>query len=299
MSKRTSPSAAADSANPVLGIVSMGLGFFVFALGDVQAKLLTDHFGSIQIVWFRQLGLCLGVLVLILARGPGLLRSTQPKLQIARGLAAIGSSIFFISALRHVPLADAVAVSFVAPFMVTVMGAIFLREPVGLRRWSAVAIGFVGVMIVIRPGMGVFHPAILMVLVAASFFALRQILSRWLSGGDSVLTTIAYTSLTMTGVTSIGLPFAWTTPDTGTLWLLILGMTICAGVGEILVIRALSLAQTVVLAPLHYTLLIWGVLYGYVIFADLPDQWTLIGCVIIMASGLYTLHREHRAARQG
>lgn len=280
------------------GIVLMLSGFFCLAACDVQAKFLTDSFHAVQVVWFRQIGLALGVVVLILLRGPQMLRSRLPGLQITRGLTAVCSALCFVLAVSFVPLADVVAVTFIAPFIVTVLGAIFLREPVGIRRWVAVGIGFVGMLIVIRPGMGVFHPAIGFAVAAAGFFSTRQVLSRSLSGTDSVMTTVAYTSLTAISVVSLALPFVWTIPDEAWIWLIAIGLAITAALGEVLLIRALDIAQAVVVAPMHYSLIIWSTFYGYVVFSDLPDGWTLLGCGIIVASGLYTLHRERLAARK-
>ena len=282
----------------IKGVVLMALGFFSFAACDALAKVLTTDFHSLQIVWMRMLGLFLGVCVLLAMRGPGLLRTPKPGLQILRGCVAVGSATLFIIALRKVPLADAVAVSFIAPFIVTVFGALFLKEPVGIRRWSAVAAGFIGMLIVIRPGMGIFHPSILLVVAAAMFFAVRQLVSRWLSGVDPFVTTVVYTSLVSFSLTSLTMPFVWKTPPmTSVLWV-IAGMTLFAAVGEILIIRALDIAQSVVLAPIHYTLIIWSTLYGYLLFSDLPDQWTLIGCGIIVVSGLYTTYREYQLSRR-
>ncbi|WGW05385.1 DMT family transporter [Tropicibacter oceani] len=280
------------------GIVLMALGFAFFAAGDVQAKLLTESFNPLQITWMRMTGLFLGVMIMLSFRGLHLLRTVNRPVQILRGVAAAGSASLFIFAIQHVPLADAVAVSFVAPFVVTVFGAILLREPVGPRRWVAVAIGFGGMLIVIRPGLGVFHPAILLVVLAASLFASRQILSRMLAGTDGAMTTVAYTSITATGLLTLTLPFVWQTPQGWQTWALIFGLAGTSAIGEVLVIRALDIAQAVVLAPLHYSLILWGTFYGYIAFAQLPDGWTLLGCGIIMASGLYTLHRERLANRK-
>lgn len=276
----------------------MALGFFSFAACDVQAKFLTDAFHPIQVVWFRQFGLALGVIVILAIRGVNILRSRLPVLQITRGLTAVFSAICFVTSVSFVPLADAVAVTFIAPFIVTVLGAIVLREPVGLRRWIAVSVGFVGMLVVIRPGMGVFHPAIGFTVAAACFFALRQILSRSLSGADPVITTVAYTSLTTIVVVSLALPFVWRTPEDARLWWIIFGLALTAGLGEVLVIRALDIAQAVVVAPIHYSIILWSTFYGYVVFTDLPDGWTLIGCAIIVGSGLYTLHRERLSAQK-
>lgn len=292
------PPTAQEAANSMRGIVLMALAFFIFAAADTLAKLLTQSLPLFQIVWFRQSGLFLGIVILVLLRGRSILHSNRPGLQIARGLMATASATFFILAITYVPLADAIAVSFIAPFLVTLMGALILREPVGWRRWTAVAVGFCGMLIVIRPGLGVFHPAIFLVVVAASAFALRQILSRFLSGSDSVTATVAYTSSVSFCLASLTLPFVWTTPASWEVWVLALGLSVLAALGELLIIISLTLAQAVVLAPLHYSLILWGTFYGFVVFSDLPDQWTLLGCAVIVASGLYTLNRERKAAQK-
>ena len=270
----------------------MASGFFSFSACDAIAKLLTESLHPLQIVWLRMLGLFIGVCVLILIRGVSVLHTPKPRLQVMRGVVAVGSATCFIIAVGYVPLADAVAVTFVAPFIVTVLGALVLKEPVGIRRWLAVVAGFIGMLIVIRPGLGLFHPAILLVVVAAVFFAIRQLLSRWLSGVDAVTTTVAYTAIVAFGLTSLTLPFVWVTPGGGKMLLMISAMAILSAIGEVLIIRALDIAQSVALAPVHYTLIIWSTFYGYVIFSDLPDRWTLFGCCIIVISGLYTSYRE-------
>lgn len=240
----------------------------------------------------RMAGLVTGVIFLFFSDGLVLFKTPKPKLQVTRGIVAAGSGALFIYAINYVPLADAIAVSFVAPFMVTVLGASVLKERVGPRRWLAVFIGFVGMLVVIRPGMGIFHPAIFLVVLAACFFAIRQLMSRWLSGVDSVNTTVAYTSLVAFSLTGIAQPFVWITPDNLTVLLIIFGLGLSAAAGEVLIIRALDIAQSVVLAPMHYSLIIWGTLFGFIFFDDLPDVWTVSGCTIIVASGLYTTYLE-------
>ncbi len=280
------------------GIAYMALGMFLFSAVDTQGKFLTESLHPIQIVWCRQMGLVLGVIVLLALRGASVLATKHPALQITRGALAAGSATIFIFAVSYVPLADAVAVSFVAPFIVTLLGALILREPVGIRRWSAVTIGFIGTLIVIRPGLGVIHPAVFLVLIAATLFALRQILSRHLSGSDRTETTVAYTALVSIVILTVPLPFVWQWPATGTQIALLVGMAVLAAIAEFCVIKALEVAQAVVVAPLQYSLLIWSTFYGYVVFADLPDLWTWVGALIIVATGLYTLHRERLAARR-
>lgn len=273
----------------------MAGGFFIFSAVDMQAKFLTESLHPVQVAWSRQLGLFLGVVILLSLRGPGLLRTAHPFLQIGRGALAAGSATLFIAAVAFVPLADAVAVTFVAPFLVTVMGALLLGERVGPRRWAAITIGFLGMLLVIRPGLGVFHPAMFLVLAAATCFALRQIISRRLSASDRTATTVAYTALTASLLLSLPLPFVWQTPTWGLEMLLLISIALMAAVAETMIIKSLELAEAVVLAPVHYSLLIWGTMYGWLVFGQLPDGWTWTGALIIVATGIYTLHRERLA----
>ena len=226
------PDRAPRRPNNLHGLLLMALAFFVFAAADTQAKFLTGSFHPVQIVWARQLGLLTGVLVLLILKGPSILKTRYPGLQVLRGMLAVFSATAFIFALRYVPLADAVAVTFVAPFMVTIMGALFLGEKVGLRRWSAVTIGFIGTLIVIRPGLGVVHPAVFLVLAAATAFALRQILSRVLAALDRTATTVTYTALASVLLLSAPLPFFWKAPEAGWELALLVGMAACAALGE-------------------------------------------------------------------
>lgn len=274
----------------------MGLGMFMFSAVDAGAKFLTESLHPLQIVWTRQLGLLVAAVFLLMRFGPGLLRTAHPRLQILRGAVAACSASLFIFAINYVPLADAVAISFVAPFMVTLMAALLLREPVGIRRWVAVALGFVGTLIVIRPGMGVMHPAAGLVILAAFFFAIRQIISRALSDSDRTSTTVVFTAIVGSAILTLPLPFVWKTP-TGAEVALMAGIAVLAGVAEILVIKALELAMAVVVAPVQYSLILWGTAYGWLIFGQLPDLWTWVGAAIIVGTGLYTLHREYKLSR--
>ena len=279
------------------GLLLMGLGMFLFAAVDTIAKFLTSDLHPFQIVWTRQLGLLVGALFLLALHGRHLFLTAHPKLQLIRGLVAALSAAAFIFAIRHVPLADAVAVSFVAPFMVTLMAALILREPVGWRRWVAVVLGFIGSMIILRPGMGVVHPAAMLVVVAAFFFACRQVISRAIAARDGTGTTILYTAMTAVFVLSVPLPWVWVTPS-GSEFLLLVGLALLAGLAEVCVIRALELGLAVAVAPVHYTLIIWASLYGWLVFGQFPDAWTWAGTGIIMATGMYMLRREYLAIRR-
>jgi S-adenosylmethionine uptake transporter len=279
------------------GLLFMAAGMFLFSAVDTLAKFLTDSLHPLQIVWTRQLGLLAVAVFLVAVQGTRILRTAHLRLQFLRGTVAACSAALFIVGVSFVPLADAVAISFVAPFMVTVLGALILREPVGLRRWIAVTLGFVGALIVIRPGLGVVHPAAGLIVLAAFFFAIRQIVSRALSDSDRTATTIVYTALLSVAVLTVPMLFVWQTPTGAQLPLLIL-MAALAAAAEICVIKALELAMAVVVAPVQYTLILWGTFYGFTVFGQLPDLWTWTGTAIIVATGLYTLRREYMISRE-
>ena len=193
-------------------------GMFLFAAADLHAKLLTASFHPVQIIWFRQLGLAAGVAILIGLHGTSILGTERRGLQAARGALAVASSLLFVYAVRHVPLADAVAASFVAPFFLTILGARLLGERVGIGRWAAVAVGLVGATIIVRPGMGVVHPAIMLVLLAAALYAVRQVVGRLLADTESTLTTVAWTALSAIALISLPLPLIWQWPASLPQW---------------------------------------------------------------------------------
>ncbi|NDR56904.1 DMT family transporter [Pseudoruegeria sp. M32A2M] len=288
----------ATARGNLLGLLLLAFGFALMATVDMIAKYLSQTVHPFQIVWFRQIGLLVVAVTFLALKGPGLLRTTRPVLQVVRGSTAVFSALCFITAISFVPIADATAVTFVAPLMATAMGALFLREPVGRRRWTAVFLGFVGALIVIRPGFGVFHPAIGLVAVAAAFFAIRQILSRVIAATDRTSTTIVYTGLTSFVLLSMLQPFVWQWPQDGRMILLLVVMAVCAAVSEILVIRAFEVAQVAVVAPMHYSIMIWATLYGWLIFGQLPDGWTWAGTALIFATGIFLIYRERLAARR-
>ncbi len=275
----------------------MALAMFMFAFVDAQAKFLSDHLPVLLIAWSRHFGMFFAVAVVVWPRtGLAILRTRRPKLQVLRGVLVIGSSVLFITAISFVPLADAVAVSFVAPLVVVVLSVVILGESVGSRRWIAVAVGFAGAMIVTRPGLGVVHPAAFLVVGAASMFALYQVLTRLISDTEDARTTLSYTVLVGAAILTATLPFVWVWPARPLDALILAGLGLWAAAAEYAVIKAFVVAPGAVVAPLQYTMLVWGTLYGFLLFADLPDAMTLFGAAILIGTGLYTYHREGRRA---
>ena len=208
-----------------------------------------------------------------------------------RGLALLGSSLFFISGLRYLPIAEASATGFVSPLFVTALSIVFLGERVGARRWIATAVGLVGVLIILRPGSGAFHPAAFFPIVSALAWACTLIMTRMMSGREHALTTMTYSSIAGVAVLCALVPFVWVAPSWhDILFGIFIGVASTAG--QWIVVLAFRYADASVLAPFSYTQLLWVSILGFVIFGEVPDIWTVTGAVFIVGSGLYTAHRE-------
>ena len=183
------------------------------------------------------------------------------------------------------------------PLIITALSALVLGEFVGPRRWAAVAVGFVGVVVILRPGLGVFNPAALIPLAGAALFAVYQIMTKVVARRDSMVTILLYTGWIGFALTSITGPFYWTPPDLKG-WILLPIAGFMGVVGHLLLIKALELAPASVLQPFNYTLLIWATAVGFLVFGDLPDTVTVLGAGIVVASGLYTWWRERVRAKR-
>jgi drug/metabolite transporter (DMT)-like permease len=219
------------------------------------------------------------------------MRSRRPLTQIARSVLLFVSNLVVVYALRFLQLDQSSSILFAVPFIVAALSVPLLGESIGPRRWAAIAVGFAGVLIVIRPGFGGIHPAAFLCLAATFAVALYQITTRVLSHSDSSATTMFYTNLAGTVVLTAFLPLFWVTPTPFEAVLMFM-MGAIATFGHFLLIAAHRLAPASVLAPFMYTQLIWMIFYGYVVFNDLPNHWTLAGASVVIASGLYLLYRE-------
>lgn len=291
------PEAPRRRTSNLAGVLLMLIAFVLHSLSDVGSKILAEDFHPLQLAWIRLLGLLVGVMYLIGRNGAAILRTRHPYLQVLRGLLIVISAISYLFALAYVPLADAVAVTFVAPFVVIVLAATLLKEKVGAARWLAAIVGFAGTLIIIRPGLGVFHPAISLSLVAGAAFAIRQVISRFVAGSDPLATTVIYTTLTAFAVLSLPLVFVWDSPTTMQQLMLMVGIACLTGTGEYLVMRALDIAEAVVVAPLIYTIMIWSTLWGLIFFGTFPDAWTIAGTSIVIATGIFTIYSDWRVSR--
>ena len=232
---------------------------------------------------------------LVIARSGGIkrLRTRRPLGHFARSLIGTFTVACFFYAYGHMALANAVAISFAAPLFSTLLSIAVLGERVGLHRWSAVVIGFGGVLIMLRPGFGMFAPAAFVALAGTASYACATIVIRQLGRTEAASTIVFYYMVTTVAVSALFLPFDWRPPDlTG--WLLLGCVGLTGSIAQIAVTRALGIGPVARVAPFDYTALVWAILFGYLIWGDLPDRQTLLGAGIVVTSGLYILYRETR-----
>jgi drug/metabolite transporter (DMT)-like permease len=284
--------APARADRPLRGIALLLLSSIFLGTSDATSKYLSATLPSIEIAWIRFLVFLVIMIPAMVPASPLFaLRTKRPVLQITRGMALLGSSLLFISGLRFLPIAEASATSFVSPLFVTALSIFFLGEKVGLRRWLATAVGLMGVLVVLRPGTSAFHPAAFFPVVSAFAWACCLILTRKMSGQERTMVTMAYASIVGFAILCMLVPFVWVVPTWhDILFGTIIGLTSTAG--QWIVVLAFRYADASVLAPFSYIQLLWVTLLGFLIFGEVPDVWTVVGAGVIVASGLYTAHRE-------
>ena len=285
----------APSAGKAIGLIVAGVT--LFSISDVAAKQLSERLPSLEITWLRYLTLSI-VAVLFAARGGGeVVRAAQPGLQVLRGLALLGSASFFLLGLESLGVAEATAVAFVTPALITALSIPLLGEVVGWRRWLSVLTGLLGVVIVVRPGGDAFQPAALFSLASAFCGALAMIATRRLGPRTRARTTLLWSALTGLVLLSLSAP-AWFRLPTGPELVLALGMGIAYAFGQLLMILAYREAEASLLAPFTYAQLLTSTLLAYLVFATAPDAATLVGIGVILGSGAFTLYREQRRRRE-
>ncbi len=285
--------AIGDSADrPVLGIVLMLAGIIGFSLMDAIIKWLTADYPVPQVVALRSwFGLPLLLLLAVYEGGPKALKTRRPLVHVGRYLLVLALSFSFFWALSQMKLVDAVAITFAAPILIAALSVPLLNEPVGLRRWLAIGVGFCGVLIILRPGMGVFQWAALVVLGSAVVYALLMITTRAFKSTESTASLMLYPQLGMSITGLFFAPFFWVTPSLSDLGLFALaGLT--GSVGVVCLTHAFRLAPAATISPFEYSALIWASLLGFLLWGELPDRITLIGAAIVISSGLYIIYRE-------
>jgi drug/metabolite transporter (DMT)-like permease len=287
---------ARERAQRLTGIALMCGAVACFALLDAMAKYLNLHMSTLEVAWARYTGAFLFPFVLSNPwTRPALTTTSRLGLQIGRSMLLLGSTLCNFAALRYLQLDEALALTFSTPFFVAALSGPMLGEWVRWRRWAAIAVGFIGILVVTRPGMGSFHPAALLTLTGALFYALYAIMTRILARSDSAETTLFYSNIVGALLLALPLPFVWSSPGDMLVIAVMAGTGAVASLGHYLLIAAHRLAPAAVLSPFIYTEILLVIALGFLVFGDLPKPWTLAGAAIVIASGLYLLHREHAA----
>lgn len=285
------PGTTQDSTQLGIGIVI--IGWLAFACMDAGSKTLASSYPIVQILWVRYL-LFVTVAYWLLKRKGMRMHSGRPLLQLTRGLLLVIEIGLVVYAFSKMELADVHAILAITPLLVTALSVPLLGERVGVRRWSAVGVAFVGMLVILRPGLGVLQPITLLVLLSAFMFAIYLVLTRLISRTDPP--EVSLFSIAITGFIGLSavVPFYWRMPanamDSGLFALVaVLGIT-----AHFCLIKALQLAEASVLQPYNYTVLVGAIVMGYAVFDDLPDLPTTAGALIIVASGFYVFAREQR-----
>lgn len=283
--------------NFLRGASFMLLATVLFSLSDAMAKFVTETVPAVELAAIRY-----GVFVL-LAAAPFLrhrrlsMRSRRPALQVLRGVGVVGSAVFFILSLGTLPIAEATAVNFVTPLLITVLAIPVLGESVRPRGWAAVALGFAGMLVVVRPGLGGFHPAAGLVLLSSLMWSVAMLVTRRLAGIDRTEVTLLWTAGTGLALLLAALPF-FLRPMPPAMFGLCLLVGVVASGGQWLALLAYRQARASAIAPLTYAQLLWSSTLGWAVFGTAPDRWMLVGALVIAGSGLYVLQGERqRTAR--
>ena len=295
MTTLNSPAESADK--PLFGIAWMLATMFWFVTLDSTAKYLMQSYPVVQVIWARFFFHLVFVAILMGRQLPLQIRSQWPSQQYLRSFFMFATTILFFIGIHILPLTTAATIMFLSPILVTMLSIPLLGEKVGPRRWIGIAIGFTGALVVMRPGSDSLQLSVLVVLAAAFTHALYQVFTRKLRSQDSPMTSLFYTAAFGATVSSGIAPFYWQ-PVAAFDWLLFLFAGIAGGIGHLCLIRAFRSAPASVVAPFSYSSLLWATLFGFVLFGDLPDGWTLAGAALIIGSGLYIFHREHRLERR-
>ena len=274
-----------------IGLALMAV--LLFGLMDAASKFLAARYPIAQIVWLRFVfTIPLALLLLPPRTALARLRSGRPWMQLVRSTILVVEIALVVWCFGRMPLADVHSLLALTPLAVTALAGPCLGERVEPWRWAAVAVGFVGVLVILRPGLGVTQPAALVVLVCVLLYSVYQILTRIVGRVDSAETTLLWQLLVGAVLLGLVAPLVWRMPEPRH-WPLFILVAALGGVAHWAMIRALQLAPAATIQPFTYTLLIWAVVIGWLAFGDLPDLWTFIGAGAIVGAGIFTAWREH------
>ena len=266
--------------------------WLILPIMDAIAKYLSYSLPILQITWFRFFfsAVITGIFIYLFSR-KSFVRSKNIKSQVLRGILLLTSSLLFFYAISVISLAKALTLAFICPLIVTALSPYFLKVRVGRRRWTAVIVGFIGVLLVIRPGIVEFNWASLASLGTGLCYAIYLIVTRSLKDTDNGLLTLLFTSIVGTIVLSVYLPFVWVNPSLNQL-LLAVNIGFIAALAHGLIIISYNFSDASKLAPLGYFEIIPNIIIGYIWFSDFPDKFTILGLLVIILSGIYVFRRE-------
>ena len=273
------------------------LAWVMLPIMDGFAKYLSSDLPVLQITWARYFFTVLFTLpIMFFFFRKNLVWTDKPKLQLIRGLILLSANVCFFYSISIISLAKALTLAFIAPLIVTAFSPIFLGEKVGFKRWSAVIIGFIGSMVVIRPGFVEINLASLAALGTGVMYGFYLIITRKLSSSDNPLLTLLLTGVVGAIIISFVMPFVWIKPTLNQ-WSMMAAIGIFACVGHLFIILSLKYADASKLAPFSYFEIVTNIIIGYYFFSDFPDKWTFLGLFIIILSGIYISRRENIVKR--
>ncbi len=288
-----------QSSNKFFGVVLLLLAVLLFGFLEMTAKFATGLMPPVQVAWARFTVHALVMLVVFTPlMGASLFKTNVLKLQGIRALFMATTTLCQFVGLSHLQMAEVTTINFLAPFIVSLMAIPLLGERPGIHRWTAIIAGFIGVLVIIRPGIGTPHWAYFVILCGAVTMAFYILGTRMVADRDNPLVSLFYSSLLGALCLSLGLPFFWETPGSWIAWGCLLTVGFFGATGHYLLIIALKHVEGSLAAPYLYTQILWSVVFGYLAFGDFPDQYTWIGAGIVVSSGLYLAWREALRARR-
>ncbi|MGB0572209.1 MAG: DMT family transporter [Alphaproteobacteria bacterium] len=277
---------------PFRGVLMMCFAVLCFAtMNGFVKELRIQELPLVEIIWGRYFFHTVFILAIFPRRTPTLLSGSDKGLQFVRSILVLLATACMFTAVGFMPLADAVSITFIAPLLITALSVPILKERVGLRRWVAVFVGFVGMIVIVRPGGGLFQLAALLPIAVAIFYAVYQIITRMISHRTDPITSVFYSAIVGGVLMSLIVPFFWQTPTLAQ-WGMLIVAGFLGGLGHWAIIMAYQRAEAPLVAPFAYSELIWATVLGLALFGDFPDLWTLVGAGIIVLSGIYIVQRE-------
>jgi len=275
------------------GILLMIAAIFMFSVMDVAAKAIAARADTVMALWARYAGQTLIVAALVLPRLHIVARTRYPGLQALRSFLLLAASTMMFFGIATMGLTEVTAIMAMNPVLITLGAAVLLREGLGLRRVLGIGAALIGALIIIRPGTEVFSLNALLPLGAAVSFAGYALTTRFVGRDEDPWTSLLYTGLLGAIVLSVAVPFFWVPPDATTV-LLLIAIGAVGGLGQLLLIRALSVAQAGIVAPFSYSGILFATIWGMLLFGEYPDALTLLGALVIVGAGLYVWQRETR-----